>query len=62
MGTIIEESCKRCGQTSGPLKIYRDPFAAAIAPGRWPNVTMHSDCFLAYIDERRTLTLSKVSR
>src|SRR5260370_408150 len=27
--------------------IYRDPFGEATAPGRWPTLTMHSDCFLA---------------
>jgi hypothetical protein len=42
-------SCALCGHNNGDVKVYRDPFGTAIAPGRWPNLTMHSDCFLAYI-------------
>ena len=58
----IEEFCKCCGHIDGPLKIYRDPFGKATAPGRWPTLTMHSDCFLAYIGERRPVELSSASR
>jgi hypothetical protein len=58
----VEEFCKRCGRTQGPLKVYRDPFGKATAPGRWPTFTMHSDCFLAYIGERSPASLSSVSR
>jgi hypothetical protein len=42
-------ACALCGHSKGEVKVYRDPFGTAIAPGRWPNLTMHSDCFLAYI-------------
>ena len=48
-----QASCDLCGQSDGELKVYRDPFGTAIAPGRWPNITMHSDCFLAYIRARK---------
>jgi hypothetical protein len=46
-------SCALCGQSDGELKVYRDPFGMAIAPGRWPNLTMHFGCFLAYIRVRK---------
>ena len=46
-------SCGFCGHSAGRLKVYRDPFGTAIAPGRWPNLTMHSDCFLTYIRARK---------
>ena len=46
-------SCALCGCSDGELKVYRDPFGTAIGPGRWPNLTMHSDCFLAYIRARK---------
>jgi hypothetical protein len=46
-------SCDLCGRSDGELKVYRDPFGTAISPGRWPNLTMHSDCFLAYIRARK---------
>jgi hypothetical protein len=46
-------SCALCGRGDGELKVYRDPFGTAIAPGRWPNLTMHSECFLAYIRARK---------
>jgi hypothetical protein len=58
----VEEFCKGCGHIDGPLKIYRDPFGEATAPGRWPTLTMHSDCFLAYIGDRRPVGLSSASR
>ena len=58
----IEEFCKGCGHIDGPLKIYRDPFGEATAPGRWPTLTMHSDCFLAYVRDRRPVGLSSASR
>jgi hypothetical protein len=57
-----EQTCKRCGHPAGPLKVYRDPFGHETAPGRWPTLTMHSDCFLAYIRERRLVGLSSASR
>lgn len=57
----VDQCCQRCGDTAGPLKVYRDPFGEETAPGRWPTLTMHSDCFLAYIGERRGL-LSTASR
>jgi hypothetical protein len=44
-----QAACALCGRNNGEVKVYRDPFGTAIAPGRWPNLTMHSDCFLAYI-------------
>jgi hypothetical protein len=61
MKNRVEEFCKRCGHIDGPLKIYRDPFGEATAPGRWPTLTMHSDCFLAYLGERRPIELSSAS-
>ncbi|MEA2592326.1 MAG: hypothetical protein QOD62_2157 [Actinomycetota bacterium] len=57
----VEQRCRRCGRTAGTLKVYRDPFGEETAPGRWPTLTMHSDCFLAYIGERR-IVLSTASR
>jgi hypothetical protein len=42
-------SCAFCEQGHGQVKVYRDPFGTALAPGRWPNLTMHADCFLAYL-------------
>jgi len=42
-------SCALCGQNDGEVKFYRDPFGRAIAPGRWPKLSMHVDCFLTYI-------------
>jgi hypothetical protein len=48
-------SCDLCGKGHGELKTYRDPFGTAFAPGRWPNLTMHSDCFLAYIRARKAV-------
>ena len=57
----VEEFCKRCGRAAGPHKVYRDPFGEETAPGRWPTLTMHSDCFLAYIGERRVM-VSTASR
>jgi hypothetical protein len=57
-----DQSCKRCGHPAGALKVYRDPFGQETAPGRWPTLTMHSDCFLAYIGERRPVGLSSASR
>jgi hypothetical protein len=44
-----QASCALCGRNHGEVKVYRDPFGTALAPGRWPNLTMHSDCFLTYI-------------
>jgi hypothetical protein len=44
-----QASCALCGRNNGEVKVYRDPFGTAIGPGRWPNLTMHSDCFLTYI-------------
>jgi hypothetical protein len=58
----IEQCCKRCGRAAGPLKVYRDPFGQETAPGRWPTLTMHSDCFLAYIGEQSPVALSSASR
>ena len=54
----IEEFCKGCGHIDGPLVVYRDPFGEATAPGRWPTLTMHSNCFLAYIGDPRPVGLS----
>jgi hypothetical protein len=57
-------ACKRCLKAAGELKVYRDPFAQASAPGQWPAIKMHSDCFLKYIQERkaaRVLVLSSTS-
>jgi hypothetical protein len=62
MKTRVKRSCEGCGQRGGSLKIYRDPFGEAFAPGRWPTLAMHSDCFLLYIIERRSLGLSSASR
>ncbi len=44
-----QASCALCGHSDGQVKVYRDPVGTAIAPGRWPNLTMHFDCFLTYI-------------
>ena len=44
-----QAACALCGRNNGEVKVYRDPFGTALAPGRWPNLTMHSDCFLTYI-------------
>jgi hypothetical protein len=41
-------SCAFCGLGHGQVRV-RDPFGTALAPGRWPNLTMHADCFLAYL-------------
>ena len=41
--------CALCEDSADQVKVYRDPFGTALAPGRWPNLTMHSDCFLTYI-------------
>lgn len=49
----VRERCERCRSGEGERKRYRDPFAAALSPGRWPTMVMHSDCFLAYIRERK---------
>ena len=49
MNVKSHPSCALCGHNNGQVKVYRDPFGTAIAPGRWPNLTMHSDCFLIYI-------------
>ncbi len=62
MKTMLKRSCEGCGQRGGSLKIYRDPFGEASAPGRWPTLAMHPDCFLVYIIERRSLGLSSASR
>ena len=62
MSIRVEKFCKRCGHVDGPLKIYRDPFGEATAPGRWPTLTMHSDCFLAYIGDRSLVGLLSASR
>jgi hypothetical protein len=58
----IEGFCEHCGHIDGPLKLYRDPFGKSTAPGRWPSLTMHSDCFLSYVGERRSVGMAKVSR
>jgi hypothetical protein len=50
-------SCQLCGRNAGELKVYRDPFGAPLAPGRWPNLTMHSDCFLTYIKAHKSVRL-----
>jgi hypothetical protein len=62
MTITAEQFCKRCGQSAGPLKVYRDPFGQETAPGRWPTLTMHSDCFLAYVGERSPFTFSNAGR
>src|SRR3984893_13821147 len=62
MSIRVEKFCKRCGHIDGPLKVYRDPFGKATAPGRWPTLTMHSDCFLAYIGDRSLVGLLSASR
>ena len=49
MNVKADAPCALCGHNDGRVKVYRDPFGTAIAPGRWPNLTMHSDCFLTYI-------------
>jgi hypothetical protein len=57
MKITIGASCQRCGHDAGELKLYRDPFGKTLAPGRWPNLTMHSDCFLTYVKERKSVKL-----
>jgi hypothetical protein len=42
-------SCALCKGGHGTLTAYRDPFGAVAGPGRWPILTMHTDCFLAYV-------------
>lgn len=55
-----EATCQLCGRTSADLKVYRDPFGAELSPGRWPTLTLHFDCFLEYVKERkRTLARSR---
>lgn len=54
MRTRVKQSCQACQSRVGELKVYRDPFAEESAPGRWPTITMHSECFLAYIRERKS--------
>ena len=62
MKTNAEQLCRGCGQRAGGLTIYRDPFGVASAPGRWPTLAMHSDCFLAYIAQRRSRRVASASR
>jgi hypothetical protein len=62
MKTRVTRSCEGCRQRGGSLKVYRDPFGEAFAPGRWPTLAMHSDCFLVYLIERRSFGLSSASR
>ncbi len=55
MKTHVVEPCEQCEHAAGEVKVYRDPFAQQpIAPGRWPRLTIHADCFLAYIRERKS--------
>lgn len=51
--------CQQCGHSDRTIRIYRDPFGAAIAPGRWPTISMHPDCFLAYVAERKSVGLRR---
>jgi hypothetical protein len=48
-----------CQSRGSELKIYRDPFAEQSAPGRWPAITMHSECFLAYIRDRKSAAVGR---
>jgi hypothetical protein len=50
--TRFAASCAFCGHSHGRVNVYRDPFGTALAPGQWPNLTMHSNCFLAYLRDR----------
>jgi len=50
---VENEPCDLCGRNDRWVRVYRDPFGEASGPGRWPNLTMHSDCFLAYIRARK---------
>ena len=52
--TIGTEPCELCGHKDGWVRVYRDPFGEASGPGRWPNLRMHSDCFLTYIKQRKS--------
>jgi len=58
MRTRVEQCCQACESRFGELKVYRDPFGEESAPGRWPAITMHSECFLAYIRERKSTTFA----
>jgi hypothetical protein len=49
MNARAHASCALCGHSQEQVNVYRDPFGTALSPGRWPKLTMHSDCFLAYI-------------
>ena len=49
MNVKTDSHCALCGHDNGQVKVYRDPFGTAVAPGRWPTLAMHSDCFLTYI-------------
>lgn len=59
MKNEIDQPCMRCGRTTDQVKLYRDPFGHPTAPGQWPTLTMHSDCFLAYIGERKSIGVSR---
>jgi hypothetical protein len=52
--SVSNEPCKLCGRNDRRVRVYRDPFGETRAPGRWPNLTMHSDCFLTYIKQRKS--------
>ncbi|MEA2535475.1 MAG: hypothetical protein QOJ93_3286, partial [Actinomycetota bacterium] len=51
---VENEPCDLCGRNDRWVRVYRDPFGEARRPGRWPNLMMHSDCFLTYIKQRKS--------
>jgi hypothetical protein len=51
---VRNEPCELCGRSDPWVRVYRDPFGEASGPGRWPNLRMHSDCFLTYIKQRKS--------
>ena len=55
---VENEPCDLCGRNDRWVKVYRDPFGEASGPGRWPNLMMHSDCFLTYIKQRKSAPLA----
>ena len=61
---VGNQPCQLCGHHEGCVRVYRDPFGEACGPGRWPNLRMHSDCFLTYIKQHKSAmqAVSTVSR
>jgi hypothetical protein len=53
MKTDGEMPCQQCGHGTAITKVYPDPFGQTSAPGRWPTLTLHFECFLAYIGGRK---------